>query len=166
VTATMGKDEEELWGIVYGVRPHRQHSAEDVVLLKKYNKMEDIDIDSMMMDLGWEDARNALTGRMRCDKPNFNAPQMLDGQVSGVHLPAFDFAELEERILQDAFPNLCGDCIGVNLKKEHDPAKHNRRVCSICYTVWPGAEPWNRRHEAIEHSRALKAYRESDTNGD
>lgn len=54
---------------------------------------------------------------------------------------------LERIKLEDA--GLCGDCIGVKLQKEHDPATMDRRVCPMCNTVWQGYVPGNRRREGI-----------------
>ena len=69
----------------------------------------------------------------------------------------FDFAEAELRIAQAMFGDgMCGDCIRVRICKEHDPMTSDRRVCPLCETVWPGAEPGNRRREAVEATRAAR----------
>lgn len=76
------------------------------------------------------------------------------------HIPVlpFDFAEFELRGARAMFGDeMCGDCIRVHLRKEHDPMTSDRRVCPLCETVWPGAEPGNRRREAVEATRAARA---------
>ncbi len=70
----------------------------------------------------------------------------------------FDFAEAELRMAAAMFGDeMCGDCIRVHLRKEHDPMTADRRVCPLCETVWPGAEPGNRRREAVEATHAARA---------
>jgi hypothetical protein len=81
-----------------------------------------------------------------------------NGPAQQIPILPFDFAEAELRMAQAMFGDeMCGDCIRVKLCKEHDPMTADRRVCPLCETVWPGAEPGNRRREAVEATHAARA---------
>ena len=79
-----------------------------------------------------------------------------------------DYAALELRIIAslsgedmvragvEMFGEMCETCIRVKLEKQHDPKVNTRHVCSVCRTVWPGSEPWNRRREAVMATRAKR----------
>ncbi|KKN32077.1 hypothetical protein LCGC14_0817320, partial [marine sediment metagenome] len=51
---------------------------------------------------------------------------------------------------------MCGDCISTKVTGSHDRNVHERRVCQLCGTVWPGLEPHNDRRGAIMAQRARK----------
>ena len=91
------------------------------------------------------------------------------GMMETITTMNMDYAALEMRIVAslsdedmiragvEMFGNrMCGDCLGIKLTKSHDPMKDSRRVCPDCRTVWPGAEPWNRRREAVMATRAKR----------
>lgn len=126
--------------------------------------------------------RNGLVTGAAGEPPEEGAPVYLEGYtrvdcgVSHEVLNAavqMDFAEAEMRIIAymaetnpEALTELaeqmfgesemCGNCIKVKLGKQHDPMVNNRHVCPLCRTVWPGAEPWNRRREAVMATRAKR----------
>ncbi len=57
--------------------------------------------------------------------------------------------------------SMCGDCIRVKVTGDHDRRTHDRRVCQLCGTVWPGLEPHNNRRQAIADQKARGANNES-----
>ena len=52
--------------------------------------------------------------------------------------------------------SMCGDCISTKVTGGHDRNVHERRVCQLCGTLWPGLEPHNDRRGAIMAQRARK----------